>query len=86
MFKGCTNLRNINLEGLKTDNIKIMISMFENCDNLEYLNIQNLNTKNALYFTNIFYDIKNCINITYTYSITHNNLRREINKISCNKE
>ena len=82
MFFGCTNLKSINLEGLKTKSIQDMISMFENCENLEYLNIKNINTMHVTYFTNIFNGVKKGVNVIYTYMITDNRIVEKITDIS----
>ena len=81
MFLGCTNLKSINLEGIKTKSIQVMISMFENCVNLEYLNIKNIDTRHVTYFTNIFNGVKKGVNVTYTHMKTDNTIERKIKEI-----
>ena len=43
LFKGCTNIRTLDLSGWKTSGVKNMHSMFCDCENLKSLNVSGWN-------------------------------------------
>lgn len=47
MFKDCTNLTSLNLNGLNTSNVTDMISMFYNCSKLTSLYLDNFDTSSV---------------------------------------
>ena len=56
MFQKCTNLKEVNLSNINTDNVTNISYMFEGCENLEYIgNIENWNVSNVTTTKSIFH-------------------------------
>ena len=81
MFRGCGNLKSINLEGLNAEYITRMNYMFYGCQNLLYLNIYNLDTRHITDFDYIFGRIEKKFIIEYDPKKTDISLQREINDV-----
>lgn len=60
MFRGCTNLRSIDLRRLETGNVRSMEGMFAGCD-AETLDVSNFDTSNV---ENMAYMFDSCGNLT----------------------
>lgn len=54
MFKGCENLKDIDLSGWKTNSVTNMKSMFEECKNLETVNLSGLDVSKVTTFEAMF--------------------------------
>ena len=58
LFSGFTNLRNIDILYINTENVTKMTSMFKDCESLEILDINNFNTKQVTTMSNMFFNCK----------------------------
>jgi hypothetical protein len=58
-FSGCSNLNEIKLEGVKTNNLLDMTYTFEKCNNLKHLNLSPIKTNNLRYIKGIFSECNN---------------------------
>ena len=61
MFRGCSNITEIDLSNFNTSKVKYMQSMFYNCSSLTSLDFSNFNTSQVEYMTYMFY---NCSSLT----------------------
>lgn len=59
-FKGCTNLKSIDISAWETDNIKDMSQMFDGCESLTSLNLNRLNTEKVIDMSAM---LRNCSNL-----------------------
>ncbi len=74
LFANCSDLKSISMEGVKTDNVKIMEGMFRNCYDLEKLDLSSFDTENVTVMSGMFlncYSLKD-INLS---SFTTDNLK-----------
>ena len=46
MFRGCSSLKELNLNNFNTNNVTDMSDMFRGCSSLKELNLNNFNNKN----------------------------------------
>ena len=53
-FSGCSNLEEVNFEGINTNKLTKMENTFENCINIKKLDLSPLNTANLIETNNIF--------------------------------
>ena len=56
LFRGCENIRTLDLSGWKTSNVKDMSAMFYNCMKLKSLDISGWDTSNANNMSDMFFD------------------------------
>ena len=61
MFKGCSNLRNLDLSGFNTSNVTDMSSMFYGCESLTNLDLSCFDTSNVTDMRGMF---KDCYGLT----------------------
>ena len=55
MFRGCSSLKELNLNNFNTKNVTNMESMFEGCSSLKSLNLNNFHTNNVINMIKMFY-------------------------------
>ena len=61
MFKGCSNINDINFSNFDTSQVTYMVGMFEGCSSLLSLNITNFDTSKVTSISSMF---KGCSNLT----------------------
>lgn len=54
-FKNCYNVKNLNLSGLNTGEVKSFTSLFNSCSKLETANLSDWNTSNVTDMSHMFY-------------------------------
>ena len=69
MFRGCSNLKQLDLSNFDTRNVIEMQYMFKECLNLTQLDLSNFDTRNVKYIENMFGD---CLQLTQLNIINFN--------------
>jgi surface protein len=64
MFKGCSNLKNLNLSSFNTSNVTTMTEVFDGCTSLTSLDLSSFNTANLINMPRMF---NGCENLTTIY-------------------
>ena len=59
MFRGCSSLKELNLNNFNTNNVTHMYCMFSGCSSLKELNLNNFNTNNVTDMNGMFYGCSN---------------------------
>ena len=72
MFKGCTNIKEIDLSSFNTKNATNMSNMFNNCQELDKINLSSINTENVTNMSLMFYNCSKLNNIDLSPFITKN--------------
>ena len=72
LFKGCSNIIEINLRNFVTTSVTDMDSMFSGCSALTSINLSNFITSNVRYMNNMFYDCSSLTSIDLTKFDTSN--------------
>ena len=59
MFRGCSSLKELNLDNFITNNVTCMNNMFRECSSLIELNLSNFETNNETKMYSMFYGCSN---------------------------
>ena len=65
MFKGCSNLKVLDLNNFDTSQVTDMESMFEECSSLDTLSLSSFNTDNVQYMNRMFYNCKSLKSLNF---------------------
>ena len=80
MFKGCSNLEEINFDKFNTNNVYSMDSMFDDCSSLKEFNLSNFNTSKVKDMCNMFKDCSSLVSLIWINDLIKNAFSNILNK------
>ena len=76
MFKGCYNLRELDLSNFDTSSTTLMSNMFSNCSSLTMLDLSGFNFSKVTSLTRMFSDCENLSELTFGNTLTTDSLEK----------